>query len=133
MIRRLLLALALCLGSTAQAQQSVFVPATTASFAITGTTTILEIAPAVTGKQIYVTQMTVRLLATSVFTLTHGTGTNCGSGTPVAFYTNTAPAAASDVVSGTGNGALFVIPTGRALCITVATAAASGWVSWAQF
>jgi hypothetical protein len=132
-MKKLLLALALCLGSPALAQQSVFVPATTADFNVTATTALVEIAPAVTGKSIYLTQITLRLLTTSVLTLTHGTGTNCATGTPIAFFTYTAGAAAETLTSGTGNGALFIVPQGRALCITVATAAASGWVSWAQF
>jgi hypothetical protein len=132
-MKRLLLALALCLGLTpAQAQQSVFVPATQASVRVGAVTTILEIIPAIAGKSIYVTQITLRPIATSVVTLSYGTGTNCGTGTAV-FYGPATAAAAENIIAGTGNGAIFVVPQSNAVCITVTTAVAPGWISYGQF
>lgn len=129
----ILLALSLLLAGSAQAQQSVFVPATQASIVVGTVAAITEIIPAVAGKSIYITQISLHPAATSVVTLTHGTGTNCGSGTPVAFYGPATFQAGENVYDGTGYGALFVVPPGRAVCITIATATAPGWISWAQF
>jgi len=129
---RLLLTLALCLGSPALAQQSVFVLATMASQLFSSTQAITQFVPAVAGKSIYITQITLRALTTAVVTLSYGTGTNCGTGTTT-ILVYTAGAVAENILDGTGNGALYVVPQGNALCMTIATAAASGWVSWAQF
>src|SRR5262245_255604 len=116
----------------AHAQQSVFVPATTASVLVNGTQAITQFAPAVVGKSNYLTQISLRALTTSVVTLSYGTGTNCGTGTTT-IMAFTAGAAAENIFVGTGYGAMYVVPQGNAVCLTVGTAAASGWISWAQF
>jgi hypothetical protein len=132
-MRKLLLGLLLslmCWGS-APAQQSVFVPATTASVTFSAITAITQLVPAIAGQRIYITNITAHPAATSVLTLSYGTGTNCGTGT-VNFYSGTFQAG-ENVYDGVGNGAIFVIPAGNALCVTIATATATGWVSYSQF
>lgn len=132
-MRKLLLAgiALLALGGEVPAQQAVFVPATMASATFSAVTAITQIVPAIAGQRIYITNITVHPAATSVLTLSYGTGTNCGTGT-TAFYSGTFQAG-ENVYDGVGNGAIFVIPVGNALCVTIATAVATGWVSYAQF
>jgi hypothetical protein len=133
MIRSLLLALALCLGSPALAQQSVFVPATTAQIPIVGTVAAsTRIVTGIAGKQIYVTSVMLIPLATSVVTFTQGTGTNCGTNT--ASVTGALTFAAGQILNfGDGYGAIWVLPPAFDLCITIATAVAPGSLSFGQF
>lgn len=134
-MRKLGAALLLYLGlvSAALAQASVVVPATTNQISIAGTVaTATKIVSGVSGKQIYVTMVSLIPVATSVVTFTTGTGTNCGTGT--ANVTGAMTFAAGQVLDlGTGNGALWVIPAGNDLCITITTAAAPGSLAYAQF
>jgi hypothetical protein len=116
----------------ANAQQSVFVPATQASVIVGTVATITQVIPAVTGKSIYITNISLHPAATSVVTLSYGTGTNCGTGT-TAFYGPATFQAGESIYDGTGNGAIFVVPQSNAVCITIATAVAPGWLSYAQF
>lgn len=123
----------LALASAALAQQSVFVPATTNQIAIAGTIAAsTQIVAGVAGKRIYVTAIALVTTDTSVVTFTYGTGTNCGTGT-----TSVTGAMLFEIGRqlslGTGNGAIMVIPPGNSLCITIATAAAPGFLAYAIF
>lgn len=132
-MKKLLLALALAFASPAQAQQSVFVPATTNTVAVVGTVAVAtRIVTGVAGKSIYVTAISLIPVATSVVTFTTGTGSNCGTGT--ASLTGAMTFAAGQTVNlGTGNGTVMVVPQGNDLCITIATAAAPGSLAFSIF
>ena len=92
---------------------------------------ITRVFPAVSGKSIYLTQLTIAGAATAVFTLTEGTGTNCNTN-PVVIYTATF-IAGETVSIGSGHGAVAVVGPSLDLCVTITTAAAPGWLSIAQF
>ena len=132
MFRLALLAL-LLLAAPAGAQQSVFVPATTTQIAIAGTVAVrTSIITGVAGKSIYVTALYLAPVATSVVTLSTGTGTDCGTDT--ATITGAMTFAAGQTLSmGTGNGAVLVVPPATDLCITIATAAAPGFIAYSIF
>ena len=129
----LTLALWLVVASAAFAQQSVYVPATTVQISVVGTVaTATKIISGISGKSIYVTAVSLIPVATSVVTFTTGTGTNYGTGT--ASITGAMTFGAGQVLSlGNGYGAIFVLPSGNDLCITIATAAAPGSLSFSQF
>lgn len=134
-MNKLIAALLISLGlaSAALAQQSVFVPATTNQIAIAGTVAAsTRIVTGIAGKRIYVTALLLTPVATGVVTFTTGTGTNCGTSTASVTGAMTF-AAGQEVNWGTGNGALFVLPAGFDLCITIATAAAPGALAYAIF
>lgn len=121
------------LASAALAQSAVVIPATMVSIPITGTVAAsTKIVSGIAGKQIYITGVSLIPVATSVVTFTTGTGTNCGTST--ASLTGAMTFAASQVLSrGNGYGAVLVLPSGFDLCLTIATAAAPGSLSYAQF
>lgn len=134
-MRKLAAALIILLGlaGAAPAQQAVVVPATMASVSIAGTvaarTRIVSGSP---GRSIYVTQVTLAPVDTSAVTFSAGTGTNCGSNTVT--LTGVMTFAGVGAISlGTGYGAVWVLPQGYDLCITVATAAAPGSLAYARF
>src|SRR5574340_324283 len=120
-MNRFTLAALLLLSSLglAQAQQSVVVPATTNQISIAGTVaTATKIVSGVSGKSIYVTAVALIPVATSVVTLTTGTGTNCGTGTTN--ITGALTFAAGQVLAlGSGYGAVWVLLSGNDLCITI--------------
>lgn len=128
-----LIALMWLLASPALAQQSVIVPATTNTISIAGTVAAsTRIITGLPGKSIYVTALLLTPVATSVVTFTTGTGTNCGTST--ANVTGAMTFTAGQEISyGTGNGAVFVLPAGFDLCITIATAAAPGSLAYSLF
>lgn len=134
-MRKLSAALLFYLGlaSAALAQQSVYVPATTNQISVAGTVaTSTKIITGISGKQIYVTALLLIPVATSVVTLTYGTGTNCGTGTTS--LTGAMIFAAGQTINhGVGNGAILVLPQGVDLCITIATAAAPGSLAYSIF
>lgn len=128
--------IALCLllvAGPAAAQQSVVVPATTGQVSITGTiAAATQIVAGIAGKQIYVTQVNLIPVATAVVTFTTGTGVNCGTGT--ANVAGVMIFAAGQILNlGDGYGAVWVLPAGNSLCITIATAAAPGSLAFSQF
>jgi hypothetical protein len=127
------LAFATLVAGLAHAQQSVFVPATTAQISITGTVAAAtRIVTGVTGKSIYVTSVMLIPVATSVVTFQSGTGTNCGTGT--AAVAGVLTFAAGQVLNlGDGYGAVWVLPQGADLCVTIATVAAPGSLSYSIF
>lgn len=128
----LLLLLVACLPSLAGAQ-AVIVPATTTQISVTGTVAVAtQIIAAVTGQRIYVTNISLTPVATSVVTFTAGTGVNCGTGTVSLTGAQTFTTGQTYRV-GTGNGAVLVTPVSFALCITIATAVAPGSIAYAQF
>lgn len=134
-MKRILIGLVLWLGAAgaALAQQSVFVPATTNQISIAGTVaTSTRIVTGIAGKSIYVTGVALIPVATSVVTFTYGTGTNCGTGTTSITGAMTF-AAGQTLTYGIGNGAVFVLPQGNDLCITIATAAAPGSLAYSIF
>lgn len=119
---------ALGLG-TAQAQQ--LIPGTTNQISVTGTVAAAtRIVTGVTGKSIYVTAVALVPVATSVVTFTTGTGTNCGTSTANVTGAMTFSAGQTLTV-GTGNGAVWVLPAGFDLCITITTAVAPGSLAYA--
>jgi hypothetical protein len=133
-MRKLSAALLLFLGlaSAALAQFSGVVPVTQASVtfsAITARTTLIS---GLAGKSIYLTNITAHPASTAVLTLTYGTGTNCGTGTTV-FYGPATFQGGENVYNGNGAGAIYVVPSANDVCITISTAAAPGWLSYAQF
>lgn len=121
-------------ASAALAQQSVFVPATTNQIAIAGTVAAsTQIVAGVAGKRIYVTNVNMIPVATSVVTFTTGTGTNCGTSTASVTGAMTFTTGNQPLALGVGNGAVFVLPLGFSLCVTIATAAAPGSLAYAIF
>lgn len=134
-MKRFLIAALLWLGAAGAvfAQQAVVVPATTNQISIAGTVaTATKIITGISGKSIYVTGVALIPVATSVVTFTTGTGTNCGTGT--ASVTGAMTFAAGQTLTyGIGNGAVFVLPQGNDLCITIATAVAPGSLAYSIF
>lgn len=133
-MRNVLAALLLLIASASAAlAQSPVVPSTTNQIAIAGTVAgSTRIITGVANKQIYVTALMLAPAATAVVTFTYGTGTNCGTGTtsitgPMAF------ASSGGIAHGAGYGAIFVLPRGVDLCITIGTAIAPGSLAYAIF
>lgn len=121
------------LETPARSQQSVIIPATTNTDPVAGTVaTITKLISGASGKRIYITAIGLHPAATSVVTLTTGTGTNCGTG-PVVIYGPATFQASENWYQGTGNGAIMALPSGADLCITVGTAAAPGFISYTVF
>jgi hypothetical protein len=130
MIRLLALMFALALAGPARAQPTTLVPSTTASVALpTSTQAMTKLVSGVAGKSIYLTALHMIGAGAAVVTWSSGTGTNCGSNT----VTLNAPetlATGSVTNLGSGLGAVMVVPAGSDLCLTVGTAAVSGWVAY---
>lgn len=79
------------------------------------------------SRQIVVTALSQAPLATSVVTYSYGTGTDCGTDTGT--LTGAMTFEAGDSINmGSGLGPVMVVPPGNDLCITIATAAAPGWL-----
>ena len=129
----LLLAAQLFMGS-AWAQQSVFVPATEASVAITvNTATTAQLVAGLAGQRIYVTQWNVVAAGATTVTLVTGTGVNCGTG-QTALTGGYSLTAQVGLVVGVGNGAVLVVPLGQSLCVTNSAAIAiPGSLAYAVF
>ena len=135
MVSHPLIALALWLGfiTSAQGQAAVVVPATTNQISVTGSVAAAtRIVTGVAGKSIYITSVALVPVATSVVTFTTGTGTNCGTNTANVTGAMTFTAGQT-LIAGTGNGAIWVLPAGFDLCITIATAVAPGSLAYSIF
>lgn len=130
-MKRLILLFALLLTSPAFGQSAQPPIGTQLTKLFTGTQAITRAFAAVSGKSIYLTQIAVSGTAAGVFTLSTGTGTNCGTST-VTIYTETL-IAGTPISVGDGAGVIAVVGPNLDLCITVATQSLSGWVSIAQF
>lgn len=126
------LLLFLGLASAALAQFSGVVPATQASVTFSAVAAQTKLISGITGKSIYLTNISVHPASTSVLTLAYGTGTNCDTGNTV-FYGPATFQGGENVYVGNGAGAIFVVPAGEDVCVTIATAVAPGWISYAQF
>jgi hypothetical protein len=132
-MRKALAALAILVASVSAAlAQNTFNQSTQASAFFNATQAITRVITGVSGKRIYLTQLTVSALTTSAVTISRGTGTNCGTDTVVVFA-KTFATGDLNFVTGSGSSAIAVIPTGVDVCITVGTAVSTGWLSWAQF
>jgi len=97
-----------------------------------GPSTITQIQALVTGQAISLCGWHVtNTAAAGTFSLSYGTGTNCGTGTTVIIppmnVTNTAPATDHTQF------ATFSLPIGNALCITPSVATISAVLYIAQF
>lgn len=119
------------LAVATSAQNALPPVGTQLTYFFNGTQAITRAFPAVSGKSIYLTQLAVSGTATGVITISKGTGTNCGTGTTV-LYTQ-AIIAGTPISLGDGAGALAVVGPSIDVCVTVATASLSGWLSIAQF
>ena len=87
----------------------------------------------IAGQRIYVTSIDLVPVATSVVTFSQGTGATCSGGT-ASNVTGALTFSAGQVYSkGSGNGALWVLAPGNNLCITIATAAAPGSISYSIY
>lgn len=133
-MRKLGLALCLLLLGLAPAQPQPALPpvATQASVTFGAQVARTQIIAAKTGQRIYVTSLVIHPANTAVVTLSYGTGTDCATGTTV-FYGPATFQAGENMNSGSGSGAVFVVPVSNAVCITITTANAPGWLSYAQF
>lgn len=135
-MKRILFAIAVWLGvvGSALAQQSVFVPATTASVAITITTaTTTRLVTGVSNKSIYVTAVDVIAAGTGNIQFIAGTGATCGTGT-VNITGNYNLTAQVGFTKAAGNGAVWVVPQNLSLCaVTSAAVGMPGSLSYAIF
>lgn len=130
-MKRLALALILGLWASAADAQALLPIGTQLTKFFNTTQSISRAFPAISGKSIYITQFAISGASTSVVTLTTGTGTNCGTGAAIIY---TVTFAAGETISiGDGAGVAAVVGSGLDLCVTIATASASGWLSVAQF
>lgn len=121
------------LATAALAQNALPPVGTMFSTPIAGTVaSATKIISGVSGKRIYLTQITLHPTSTSVVTFSYGTGTNCGTGTQ-SFYGPATFQSGEAAYIGSGAGTIFVVPPGNDVCITIATAVAPGWISYAQF
>lgn len=132
-MKRHILALLFSLCAFGAYAQNAFPPVGTMfSVIFAGTQSITKAISNVSGKRIYITNITVHPASTAVLTLSYGTGTNCGTGTQ-AFYGPATFQGGENIYDGSGAGAIYVVPAGQDVCITIATATAPGWISFAQF
>jgi len=133
-------AAAQCLGiggvaSTPQLGVTCSLPLTQQTISITGTVAgATQIIAAVTGQKIYVTSINMfASTATSTITFSYGTGTNCGTGTTALTGAMIIAASSAGLTVGDGNGVVLVVPASNALCVTIATQTAPGFLAYAQF
>lgn len=133
-MKKLALLLLALLVAPAQAQQSVVVPATQASVAITiSTATTTQLIAGISGKSIYVTQVNIIAAGTGNIQFIAGTGATCGTGT-VNLSGNYNFTAQVGFVMGNGNGAIWVVPAGFNVCaVTSQAVGMPGSLSYAQF
>lgn len=109
-------------------------PATQASIAIPGTVASVAVLIAgVPGERIYITSIDLVPVATSVVTFTQGTGATCTGGTASNVTGALTFAAGQTYSKGSGYGAVWVLGLGNSLCITIATAAAPGSISYSIY
>jgi hypothetical protein len=120
--------------TAALAQSPIYPVITTASAVINiSSATTTKLVSGITGQRIYPTAISVDVAGANVLTFEYGTGTNCGTGTTAI----TGPYTLTSGVPlhiGSGSAPVLIIPPGNDLCVvTAATAAAGGFVAYAQF
>jgi hypothetical protein len=138
-MRRLSAALIILLGlaNAALAQgmgNSPIVPATQKSIAVTITTaTTTKLITELSNQSIYVTAVDIIATGTGNIQFIAGTGATCGTGT-VNITGNYALTAQVGFTKGTGNGVVWVVPPGLALCAVTSNAVGyPGSIAYAQF
>lgn len=135
-MKRLLLLFSLLFAVPAWSQQSVVIPATTASIPITiATNTTTLLVTGASGKSIYVTAVDIIAAGTSNIQFIAGTGASCGTGPTVNITGNYNLTAQVGFTKGTGNGVVWVVPSGFSLCATTSgsSVAMPGSLSYAIF
>ena len=108
-------------------------PATQASLPIVGTVASASVSSLQCGQRIYVTSVDLVPVATSVVTFTQGTGSTCSGGTASNVTGALTFSAGQTYRKGSGYGAVWVLGSGAALCVTIATAAAPGSISYSIY
>lgn len=103
--------------------------APTASVAFTGVSTITQEIALTAGKSVYLCQISGDITSAGTFTVSYGTGTNCGTGTT--------SLAALTLVANTPfsigwGGAIATAPSGNAVCITASAGTGAGVLSYVQ-
>lgn len=133
-MRKLLILLALLVGTPALAQQSVTVPATTASVPVTiSTATTTRLIVGAASKSIYITAVDIVAAGTGNIQFISGTGATCGTGT-ANVSGNYNLTAQSGFSKGTGLGVVWVLPVAASLCaVTSQAVGMPGSISYAQF
>ena len=137
-MRKISAALLIYLGLASAALAQGIIPATTGSVSIaTGPISQLKIVSGVSGKQIYVTSISLVPAATATVQLSYGSGTNCNANNVA--LTGVMTFSAGQVLAvGDGYGAILVVPVpapgqpANDLCIQVVTAGAPGFIAYAQ-
>jgi hypothetical protein len=116
-------------GSTAQ----VSIQADNSKFVNDAVATSLEIVPLSGSTNIYVTSYSIVAAVAENVQFVYGTGTNCGTG-QVAITSNMALSANGGIARGNGQGILFKLPAGNALCVLASSTGPTAVdVSFAQF
>lgn len=133
-MRKLLILLALLVGTPALAQQSVTVPATTASVPVTiSTATTTRLIVGAASKSIYITAVDIVAAGTGNIQFISGTGATCGTGT-ANVSGNYNLTAQSGFSKGTDLGVVWVLPVAASLCaVTSQAVGMPGSISYAQF
>jgi hypothetical protein len=119
-------------ASMAHAQPVVPLTQQTAPITIT-TATTTQLVPAIAGRSIYVTALSVIAAGTGNIQFVYGTGVNCGTGQGN-LTGNYNLVAQAGLVLGSGSGIVLVVPQGNALCaVTSAAVGMPGSLAYAQF
>jgi hypothetical protein len=126
------LAILLASVSAALAQQSVIVPATMFSIAVSGPVGTTVLVNGIAGKSIYITNMGLVPADTSTWQFIAGTGGACAGGT-ISLTAIMTSGIGKTYTFGSGNGAVLVVPPGLNLCLFVGAAAVPGSIAYAQF
>lgn len=134
-MKKLVLLLGLLLPTGGALAQSPVIPNTSASISIAGTVAArTKIITGTASTSIYISSLALVVLKTGIATLSAGTGANCGTNTVVLGVYGAAGTTNDVAISlGSGRGAVLVVPKGSDLCITIATAAAPGSLTYDQF
>jgi hypothetical protein len=103
--------------------------AATSSIYFTGVTTITQEIALSAGKQVYLCQVAGDITSAGTFTVSYGTGTNCGTGTTVLAALTLA---ANTPFSIGWGGAIVTAPAGNAICITASAGTGAGILSYVQ-
>lgn len=127
-------ALALSVASAIAQSSSPMIPATQKSIAVTISTAVTTKLIVENGTQsIYVTAVDIIASGAGNIQFIGGTGATCGTGT-VNITGNYNLTTGVGFTKGTGNGVVWVVPPGLALCaVTSAAVGMPGSIAYAQF